>query len=434
MKKKVQIQRQRAASRFEKQVETSDPVIQLALPMKQVVGWLQEGVGELLRQAGTQLMQLVMEDEVQRLFGDKHRPDNARRGYRWGSESGYCLIDGQKVPIDRPRVRDKANREVTLGSYELFQRGSLVEQTVWNKILAGLTMRSYEAVVREFAKAYGLKKSTVSAHFVQASRKKLEQLLTRPLGDLRLCAIVIDAKIFRGQHLVVALGIGCDGRKAVLGLRQGATENATVVKALLGDLQQRGIDFSIPRLYLLDGSKALRSALGSYAGEAAFVQRCQVHKIANVVGHLPQSHQSALRYKMRRAYKMRDEDKARAALEQLLRELMELNPSAARSLEEGLQETLTLHRLEVGETLRQTLSTTNVIESSFSMVGRLCDRVKNWKDGDQRERWMASGLLWAETRWNRVHGYRQIPALLQQLHLKLAERADAAVAGRKKAA
>ncbi len=245
MKKKVPIQRQQAASRFEKQVESTDPVIQLALPMKQVVGWLQEGVGELLRQAGTQLMQLVMEDEVQRLLGDKHRPDNARRGYRWGSESGYCLIDGQKVPIDRPRVRDKANREVTLGSYELFQRGSLVEQTVWNKILAGLTMRSYEAVVREFAKAYGLKKSTVSAHFVQASRKKLEQLLTRPLGDLRLCAIVIDAKIFRGQHMIVALGIGCDGRKAVLGLRQGATENATVVKALLGDLQQRGIDFCL---------------------------------------------------------------------------------------------------------------------------------------------------------------------------------------------
>ncbi len=434
MKRKVQIQRQRAASRFEKQVETTDPVIQLALPMKQVVGWLQEGVGELLRQAGTQLMQLVMEDEVQRLVGDKHRPDSARQSYRWGSESGYCLIDGQKVPLDRPRVRDKANREVTLGSYELFQRGSLVEQTVWNKILAGLTMRSYEAVVREFAKAYGLKKSTVSAHFVQASRKKLEQLLTRPLDDLRLCAIVIDAKVFRGQHMVVALGIGCDGRKTVLGLRQGATENATVVKALLGDLQQRGIDFSIPRLYLLDGSKALRAALGSYAGEAAFVQRCQVHKIANVVGHLPQSYQSAVRYKMRRAYKMRDEDKARAALEQLLGELLELNPSAARSLQEGLDETLTLHRLEVGETLRQTLSTTNVIESSFSMVGRLCDRVKIWRDGDQRERWMASGLLWAETRWNRVHGYRQIPALLQQLHLRLAERADFTVAERGKAA
>lgn len=431
MKKKVDMQRQQAASRFQKQVETDDPVIQLALPMKQVVGWLQEGVGELLRQAGTQLMQLVMEDEVQRLVGDKHRPDEDRRGYRWGTESGYCLIDGQKVPIDRPRVRDKTNREVTLGSYELFQRGSLVEQTVWNKILAGLTMRSYEAVVREFAKAYGLKKSTVSAHFVQASRKKLEQLLTRPLSELRLCAIVIDGKSFRGQQMIVALGIGCDGRKTVLGLRQGATENATVVKALLGDLQQRGIDFTIPRLYLLDGGKALRAAVKHYAGEAALVQRCQVHKIGNVVDHLPKSYQSAARYQMRRAYKMREEAKARQALEQLLRELMDLNPSAARSLEEGLEETLTLHRLEVPPTLRKTLSSTNVIESTFSMVGRLCDRVKNWQGGDHRERWMASGLLWAETRWNRVHGYRQIPALLQQLSLKSAA---AAAAEAKKAA
>ena len=141
--------------------------------------------------------------------------------------------------------------------------------------------------------------------------------------------------------------------------------------------------------------------------------------------HLPKSYQSAVRYQMRRAYKMREEDEARQALEQLLRELMELNPSAARSLEEGLDETLTLHRLQVPPTLRKTLSSTNVIESTFSMVGRLCDRVKNWQGGDHRERWMASGLLWAESRWKRVHGYRQIPALLQQLNLKPATSAVA---------
>jgi len=221
MKRKVPIQRQRAASRFEKQAETAAPVIQLALPRKQVPGWLEEGAGELPRQAGTQLRQPVMEDEVQRLAGDKHRPGSARQSCRWGSESGCCLTGGQKVPRGRPRVRDKANRELVLGSCELFQRGSWVQQTVWNKIPAGLTMRGREAVAREFAEARGLKKSAVRAHFVPASREKLEQLLTRPLGDARPGAIVIDAKVFRGQHLVVALGIGCGGRKPCWGRGEG---------------------------------------------------------------------------------------------------------------------------------------------------------------------------------------------------------------------
>lgn len=415
MKKQYQIDKQAAVERFRQQAQQPQAKLQLVLPLADIVAWVQQGVGELMRESVRELMEKVMQDEVRRLLGEKRRRHPDRQGYRWGHEQGYCIIDGQKVPLPRPRVRDKHNREVPLGSYELFQRGSLIEETVWQKIMLGLSMRNYGAVIRQFQHAYGIEKSMVSEHFISASRRKLEQLLTRPLDGLALCAIVIDGTIYQKQNLVVALGIGCDGRKTVLGLRQGATENATVVGALLSDLQERGLDFAIPRLYVLDGAKALAKAVRKYAGEAAVVQRCQVHKIRNVSDHLSEQHKHAVKYKMRRAYRMLRYEDAQCALEQLHRELMDLNPHAARSLKEGMEETLTLHRLQAPTTLRRSLATTNVLESTFSMVERTCRNVKRWHGGDHRLRWVASALLYAEGRWNRLRGFREIPHLLQQL-------------------
>ena len=160
-------------------------------------------------------------------------------------------------------------------------------------------MRSYKEVVQQFADAYGLEKSTTCEHFVQASREKLKQLMERSLAGISLAVMMIDGTIFQGQNLVVAMGIDPSGRKLVLGLRQGATENATVVGGLLGELSERGVDFTVPRLYIVDGSKAIRTAIRNYAGDAAFVQRCQVHKIRNVVEHLPEAERHALKYRMR---------------------------------------------------------------------------------------------------------------------------------------
>ena len=191
-----------------------------------------------------------------------------------------------------PDCRSRTQKEVPLGSYELFQRSSLLGDTVWQKIMLGLTMRSYKEVVQQFADAYGLEKSTTCEHFVQASREKLKQLMERSLVGTSIAVMLIDGTIFKGQNLVVAVGIDPSGRKLVLGLRQGATENATVVGALLGELSERGLDFTAPRLYLIDGSKAIRAAIRNYAGDAAFVQRCQVHKIRNVVEHVPRSRPS----------------------------------------------------------------------------------------------------------------------------------------------
>jgi len=232
------------------------------------------------------VMELLMEEEVRERVGERSQPQADRTVNRWGKERGFCVVMGQKVPIDRPRVRTTDDREVRLGSYEMFHRGEPLTETVWEKLMLGLSTRKYGRAVREFAEAYGLEKSAISEHFIEASRTKLKEMMERRLDRLRLCALLIDATPFAGQQMVAALGISQDGRKTILGIRQGATENATVVGELLGDLVNRGLDFSQPRLYVLDGGKALSTAVRKYAGESAPIQRCQVHKRRNVLDHL----------------------------------------------------------------------------------------------------------------------------------------------------
>lgn len=415
MKKPYQIDSQRAVKQLEAMAADGNPAVQMVLPMAEMLGWLHKGVGELIRQAGVQLMGLLMEAEVQQRVGERGQRQAERTANRWGSERGYCIVMGQKVPIERPRVRTVENQEVKLGSYEMFHRGEPLTETVWEKLMLGLSTRRYGQAVREFAEAYGLEKSAISEHFIESSRAKLREMMERRLDKIKLCALLIDATPFAGQQMVVALGISQDGKKTILGIRQGATENATVVGELLGDLVNRGLNFSQPRLYVLDGGKALHTALKKYAGEWAPIQRCQVHKRRNVLDHLTDEQKPPVAKKLNGAYALEDHAAAKLALTQLHRELMDLNPSAARSLEEGLEETLTVHRLHMPPQLRKTLASTNVIESAFAIVERVCSNVKRWHGGDQRERWVGSGLLVAEKQFRRIQGYKQIPALLSEL-------------------
>jgi transposase-like protein len=414
MKKPYQIESQRAVKQLEAMAADGNPAVQMVLPMAEMVGWLRQGVGELIRQAGLQLMGLLMEEEVRELAGERSQRQAERTASRWGSERGYCVVMGQKVPIQRPRVRTD-EKEVRLGSYEMFHRGEPLTETVWEKLMLGLSTRKYGRAVREFSEAYGLEKSAISEHFIEASREKLKSMMERRLDKLRLCALLIDATPFEGQQMVVALGIGEDGRKTILGIRQGATENATVVGELLADLVNRGLDFTEPRLYVLDGGKALSSAVKKYAGESAAIQRCQVHKRRNVLDHLTDEQKPGVAKKLNAAYALEDYAAAKQALHALHRELMDLNPSVARSLGEGMEETLTVHRLHAPTKLRKTMASTNVIESAFSIVEQVCKNVKRWHGGDQRERWVGSGLLVAEKQFRRVQGYKQIPALIQEL-------------------
>jgi transposase-like protein len=415
MKKRYQINEQRAVQQFRRYATETNPNIQMVLPLAEIVGLLQEGVGHLMREAGLLLMMGVMEEEVRHVVGARSVPNPERQTSRWGKEQGYCVVDGQKVPIARTRVRDKVNGEVKLGSYELFQRSGPLQAAVWDKMMRGLSTRNYGPVVKDFAQAYGVEKSAVSEKFIETSREKLKELMERPLGDLRLCAVLIDGTPFKDRQMIVALGIGCDGRKTVLGLREGATENAAVVSSLLSELVERGLDFTTPRLYILDGGKALHAAVKRHAGEAGFIQRCQVHKKRNVIDHLPEEYKADVKRKLQNAYAMVEYHDAKRALESLHRELMHINLSAARSLEEGMEETLTVHRLRIPAQLRKTLSSTNVIESAFSIVETVCRNVKRWRAGDQIERWVGSGLLVAERQFRKVIGYREIPMLLSSM-------------------
>src|ERR1017187_10390463 len=221
-------------------------------------------------------MDLLMQEEVRGLAGERSQRQPERTASRWGTERGYCVVMGQKVPVRRPRVRTADDKEVRLGSYEMFHRSEPLTETVWEQLMLGLSTRKYGESVRECTEAYGLEKSAVSEHCMEASRAKLKDMMERRLDKMRLCALLIDATPFEGQQMVAALGIGEDGRKTILGIRQGATENATVVGELLGDLVERGLDFITPRLYVLDGGKALTSAVKKYAGETAAIQRCQI--------------------------------------------------------------------------------------------------------------------------------------------------------------
>jgi len=415
MKRQYQIEKQRAVQQFRRIATEKNPNIQMILPLADIVGLLQEGVGNLLRETGLALMQTVMDEEVRHLAGERHQQHEGRRAHRWGKEDGYCVVDGQKVPIRKTRLRTPEKREQRLGSYELFQRSGPLQAGVWDKMMRGLSTRNYGAVVKDFHNAYGVEKSAVSENFIEASREKVKQLMERPLNELRLCTVLIDGTPFKDRQMIAALGIGCDGTKTVLGIREGATENTAVVSGLLSELVERGLDFSTPRLYVLDGGKALAAAVRKYAGEAGFIQRCQVHKKRNVVDHLPDELKADVKRKLQSAYAMAEYADAKRTLERLHRELMDLNPSAARSLEEGMEETLTVHKLRVPDQLRRTLCCTNVIESAFSIVETVCRNVKRWRDGDHIERWVGSGLLVAERQFRRVIGHRQIPMLLSSL-------------------
>jgi transposase-like protein len=261
-----------------------------------------------------------------------------------------------------------------------------MRKSVMRNMVLGISSRNYEEAVTDFIKGYGIKKSSVSRHFVKATAEQMREFLERDLSGLDLVAIFIDGIEFKGHLLVVALGLDKGGKKHVLGLWQGATENAAVCMSLLEDVARRGLDVGKDYLFVLDGSKALRSAVAKMFGSDATVQRCHQHKRRNVLDHLPKEHKHSIDARIGAAYKMVDYHAAKKSLELTVKHLEKLNPSAAASLKEGLEETLTIHRLGVTGLLRKTLQTTNPIESCFSVTRTITGRVKRWRGDDMVQR------------------------------------------------
>src|SRR6201998_1019733 len=391
-------------------------LVRVPLPMAEVWAEMQAQVEELTRQAGVQMLRAILENEVTHRVGPPHRPNPTGGCVRWGKQSGYVVFGGQKIPLQRPRVRTREGQEVELESYGQLQQDGKLQRAVQERMVAGLSTRNYRRAVESVLDGYGIEKSSVSRQFVEASSNQLRVLCERRLDDLNLVVLMIDGIHFGGQVLVVALGIAEGGEKHVLGVWQGATENTTVVRGLLEDLVDRGLNLRQRYLLVIDESKARRAGVERVFGEQVEVQRCQIHKRRNVKEYLPENCQRDYDRRMRNAYAMNNYADAKAALEKIFRQLERINPSAARSLEEGLEETLTVHRLGIGGVLRRKLATTNPIESCLSTVQRVARNVKRWREGDQPLRWTATGLLEAEKKFRRIKGYQEILVLKERLN------------------
>ncbi len=420
MRKTYQGRQNKSNEKFEV-IGNRELLVEVPLPLVEVWEELQAQVEQLTGHAGLRIIGTILEDEVTRRVGPPYRPDPRSGAVRWGRQPGYVVFGGQKVALPRPRVRTREGEEVALDSYARLQHEGRRQRAVREGILAGLTTRNYRRAVASVLDGYGIEKSSVSREFVQASAAQLKKLCEKKLDGLGLVALLIDGIQLGKQVLVVALGIEINGKKHVLGLWQGATENTTVVKSLLEDLVARGLDPQGRYLFVIDGSKALRAAIEKVFGERAEVQRCQIHKRRNVKEHLPKNAQGDYDRRIRNAYAMTNYADAKAELEKIFRQLERVNPSAARSLEEGLEETLTVHRLGVGALLRRTLASTNPIESCLSTVERVARNVKRWQGGDQSLRWTATGLLEAEKTFRKVKGYRELEALHRRLNPSLTE-------------
>jgi len=362
---------------------------------------------------GLQAVHELLNAEVVRLAGERHQRTGRQPGcVRWGQQRGSIYLADQKLPLTHTRVRDRwRNQEVPLQSYHALQTPRAADAGLFRKVLLGLSCRDYAAAAEAVPTAFGLSASTVSRRFIQASAKQLQALQERDLSAYDVVALVLDGKTFAQDSMVIALGVTLTGEKVVLGFVQTATENERVSAAFLRQLVTRGLRVERGLLVVLDGAKGLRAAVTSVFGAQTPVQRCQWHKRENVVAYLPKALQDPWRRKLQAAYERSTYAEAKAALLRLRPELRLLNASAVTSLEEGLEETLTLHLLGVFRELGISLKTTNCLESLNSLVEQRVARVDRWRTSDQKQRWLAAALLDIEPRLRRIKGFRALPLL-----------------------
>jgi len=384
--------------------------VPLMVSVNELAEAAREGMRELADRAGMELMRLAVQEERVAVTESPERV-----GWKHGKQPGFVHWNGQKVAFPNMRVRSFAGEEVKLQSYAKFQEDGTNGRLALRDMMRGVSTRDYSEGVEGFLRGYGTARSSVSRGFIRASKAKLRDLMERDLSKLDLVALFMDGVGFQGQLQVVAMGVDAQGCKHALGLWQGATENQVVCQALLDDLIRRGLDPEKRYLFILDGGKGLRAAIQRTFGKRGEVQRCQQHKQRNVADHLPKHLQAEFRRKMAAAYAMTDYAEAKKALESCVRELERLNPSAAASLREGLEETLTLHRLGVPAALRVSLSTTNPMESPFATVRERTCRVRRWRGADQVQRWAASALMRAEQSWKKIRGAIQMNVLIEAL-------------------
>lgn len=366
---------------------------------------------------GLEAVNEVLQQEVTALAGSRYARGDGRAGYaRWGRQPGSVYLADQKVAVAVPRVRDvAAGREVPLASYQALGQPRRAEEAALRKVLKGLSCRDYEACVAPAVETFGLSSSSVSRRFVRASARQLAHLQERDLSGYDLVGLFLDGKTFGDDAMVIALGVTLAGEKVVLGFVQTATENEPVCAAFLRGLVERGLRFEQGLLVVLDGAKGLRKAVEKVFAGRVVVQRCQWHKRENVVDYLPGGLQDAFRRKLQAAYERPSYVAAKKALQRVRAELGTHNGSAVASLDEGFEETLTLHRLGLFAQLGRSFKTTNCLENLNALLGQRTDKVDRWKNADQKHRWLAAALVDLEPRLRKVAGHAHLPRLRDAL-------------------
>ena len=368
----------------------------------------------------------MLEADVEAEAGPRGKHDKGRGAYRHGTERTRVVLGGEKVSVERPRVRSKGGEELPLPTLRAFQNEDPLNAALLSRLLSGVSTRKYGRTIEGLpGEMLCVSKSEASRRFGTAMEARMEEFFKRRIEG-SYPAMMVDGLQLGKLTIIAALGINAKGEKRIMGIAEGGSENGEVVKALLNELIERGLDPAEPRLYVLDGGKALSKAVKDVFGKKAVIQRCQVHKKRNVLSYLPESEQANVSVALTMAYREFDYDKAKPALTQVADNLAYRYPKAADSLREGLEETLTAHRLKLPGLLRQTLSSTNAMESANSVCVGIIHRVCNFKNGAMTLRYAAAGFIEAERGFRRVKGYRQIP-VLQDALLRLTDSGNWAI-------
>jgi putative transposase len=416
-----------------KDIDTNQPTVPeaVSVALTELVGEVQEGLLALAVGTGLQVLTALMEEDVTARCGVKGRHDATRTATRHGHGAGSVSLGGRRVPVVRPRMRaTDGSGELPVSAYELFSQTEVLGRMAMERMLAGLSTRRYRVGLepvgtRVERSATATSKSAVSRRFVTATETALAELLAADVSGLDLVALMVDGVHFAEHCCVVALGIDIDGVKHPLSLVEGSTENATLVTDLRVSLRERGLNVTRPILVVIDGSTALRRAVVDVFDHPV-IQRCQLHKIRNVEDRLPKTLRSVVAKRMRAAYHAETALAAQAQLESLAGELDRTHPGAAASLREGLEDTLTVLRLDVPPTLARTLRSTNCVESMIEICRDHARNVKRWRDGQMALRWCAAGMVEASTQFRRVNGHLHLRALRTALQRQVAAADNAA--------
>jgi transposase-like protein len=396
------------------------------------LSWLQEQSVDLkisLLQNHLSISQIMinelLEEEVIQKAGARYsreKPNDGRYS-RWGFNPGSVRIGDQKLKVEVPRIYDnEQDKNAVLDRYEdLKQLPEPTEQLI-NGVLLGLSMRDYAKVIDHLGEGFGMSKSSVSRSFIDRTEEKLKEFESRSLEPLQIIALFIDGKYLSKEQIIICMGVTLQGEKIPLGFVQSTTENSVPIKDMLGNLKERGLAWEEGLLCVIDGSKGIRKAILDSFGDKAVIQRCQWHKQENILKYIPEKEQDAVKRKYQQAINKESYKEARISLVDLKQDLEVINLSAARSLEEGLEDILTLHRLGLNVDFSRSFATTNCIENLNSQIGKYLYKVKSWKNSKERYRWIAAALLEIEMKMRKVNNFRKLDVMQKTIKEEIQKR------------